>query len=179
MLDQARKNLNDRFTFEVIDAQSIPFDDAAFDALLACHMLYHVPNRTRALAEINRVLKPGVRLFITTIGENHLRELRELVARFDPGIRTEQRGSLISFTLENGAAQLSSHFSGVTLRRYDDDLLVTDAELLAGYVLSSTWHGVAAHRRQELVVFVEQELAANDGAIHITKDSGLFVARRD
>ena len=60
MLDEASKNVSDAtaFTFEVVDAQAIPFDAEIFDTVIANHMLYHVPDQTRALAEIRRVLKP-------------------------------------------------------------------------------------------------------------------------
>ncbi len=58
-----------RVQFKEIDAQSIPFEDETFDAVIANHMLYHVPDRPKAIAEIKRVLKPGGRLIATTIGK--------------------------------------------------------------------------------------------------------------
>ncbi len=51
------------------------FADGAFDAVIANYMLYHVPDRPRAFAEIARVLRPGGRLFATTNGPDNLREL--------------------------------------------------------------------------------------------------------
>ena len=60
MLDAAWRNLvvtGRTFQFKEIDAQSIPFEDETFDAVIANHMLYHVPDRGKALAEIKRVLK--------------------------------------------------------------------------------------------------------------------------
>ena len=55
----------------VIDAQSIPFARWSFDAVIANSMLYHVPDRARALAEIQRILKPSGRFYASTIGEQH------------------------------------------------------------------------------------------------------------
>jgi SAM-dependent methyltransferase len=43
------------------DAQSLPFADASFDALICVSMLHHVDDRPRALAEQRRVLRPGGR----------------------------------------------------------------------------------------------------------------------
>ena len=60
MLDAAWRNLvvsGRAFQFKEIDAQSIPFEDEAFDAVIANHMLYHVPDRPKAIAEIKRILK--------------------------------------------------------------------------------------------------------------------------
>ncbi|MGD0877639.1 MAG: class I SAM-dependent methyltransferase [Anaerolineales bacterium] len=73
MLEQARHNLETHrpFQFKIIDAQSIPFEDGHFDAVIANHMLYHVPNRSTALAEIWRVLKPA--------GHSMLRQLEIII----------------------------------------------------------------------------------------------------
>jgi len=43
------------------DAQALPFAAASFDALICVSMLHHVDDRPRALAEQQRVLRPGGR----------------------------------------------------------------------------------------------------------------------
>src|SRR5438128_5363777 len=78
MLDEARQRLREsphQFVFAVVDAQAIPYPDQVFAAVIANHMLYHVPDRPTALAEIRRVLKPGGHFYASTVGVNHLREL--------------------------------------------------------------------------------------------------------
>ncbi|HLE89846.1 MAG TPA: class I SAM-dependent methyltransferase, partial [Anaerolineales bacterium] len=88
MLDAAWRNLvvtGRAFKFEEIDAQSIPYGDETFDAVVANHMLYHVPDRPKAIAEVHRVLKPGGRLIATTIGYGHLKELNEWLRRASGG----------------------------------------------------------------------------------------------
>ena len=42
------------FSFTVHDAQTLPYPDGSFDAVVANHMLYHVPNKWHALSEIYR-----------------------------------------------------------------------------------------------------------------------------
>jgi SAM-dependent methyltransferase len=37
----------------------LPFDDAAFDVVLSCGVLEHVPDEVASAAEIARVLRPG------------------------------------------------------------------------------------------------------------------------
>lgn len=46
---------------EVVDAvaDELPFEDASFDAAVACLVLCTVPDQTRALAELKRIVKPG------------------------------------------------------------------------------------------------------------------------
>ena len=80
MLQEAREWLGEeRFVYEVADAQALPFADARFDAVIANHMLYHVPDLPRALTEIQRVLKPGGHFYASTIGLERMHELDELI----------------------------------------------------------------------------------------------------
>ncbi len=173
MLQQARDNLRDAgrpFTFTLVDAQDIPFADDSFDAVIANHMLYHVPDRPRAFAEIRRVLQPNGRLYAATNGEAHLQELEALLpeSRFDFSHNT--------FGLENGRAQLAPWFPTITLHRFDDALVVPEADPLIAYLLSMrAASDLDDAERAAIAERVERELAAQ-GVIRITKDSGLFEA---
>src|SRR5215208_7315562 len=84
MLDAAWRNLvvtGRAFQFKEIDAQSIPFEDETFDAVIANHMLYHIPDRPKAINEIRRVLKPGGCLIAATVGKHHLKEMSAWMKR--------------------------------------------------------------------------------------------------
>ncbi len=167
------------FEYAVVDAQALPFGDASHDAVIANHMLYHVPDRSRALAEMRRVLKPGGRFYASTIGKTHMQELHELVFRFAPSSAPPGKNPFEVFALENGLDQVAQWFSGVALCRYEDALVITEAAPLVDYILSSIrWFNLLGDKTAELTQFVERELAAH-GAIRVTKDSGLFTAFRD
>lgn len=176
---EARLGGEHAFDFRQINAQDIPFAAAAFDAVIANHMLYHVPDRTKALSEIRRVLKPGGRLYAATNGKNHMLELRQLVMRFagDAG-HPYKHGSPIAFRLDNGGKELSAWFEHVSLRLYEDGLIVTEAEPLVAYVRSMLvafdWPEASL---QALAAHAAAEIEAN-GAIRIQKSTGLFVAQR-
>ena len=161
------------------DAQALPFAAAAFDAVIANHMLYHVPDRPRALAELRRVLRPGGRLVATTIGAGHMRELDTLLQRFDPMMPAlwEPTAGGPSFELETGAAQLAPYFTAIEQRVQPNGLLVPDVEPIVAYIVSgrrAAW--VGAHL-DALRRFVAAELAAH-GPLQVTKESGMFLARR-
>jgi SAM-dependent methyltransferase len=182
MLQEARQYLQGStqdFSFQQIDAQSIPFEDAHFDVVIANHMLYHVPDRARALAEIRRVLKPGGRFYAATNGQKHLRELGELVIEFEPELRglwTVNDTSSSSFKLENGEAELAAHFSHVHLHRYESALVVTEVQPLVAFVLSTPVSKLFdAQKLARFTAFIQQKLATQ-GSIHITKVTGLFEA---
>ena len=179
MVEAAQKNLAGsphHFTVEIIDAQSIPYDDQHFDAVMPNHMLYHVPDKVRAFAEMQRVLKVGGRFYATTVGYAHMQELDELVLNFNPNIELVfARPDTQSFILENGVAQLEQWFSNVTCHHYDDALVVTEVEPLVDYILSTVTF--TEDQLAGFTQFLAQKLA-RDGAIHITKSSGLFAASR-
>ena len=79
MIDAARAVLGERAAYAVANVEALPFPDASFDVVFANHMLYHVPDRPRGLAEIARVLAPRGSVHAATNGDDHLRELRDLV----------------------------------------------------------------------------------------------------
>jgi len=180
MLDQAWEKLvyqSHPFNFETFDAQSIPYEADHFDIVIANHFLYHVPDRPKAISEIRRVLKPGGRLYMTTIGINHMKELPDLVARFDAKNCSFLSNKDIPFTMENGADQLKEFFSTVEQRRYQDGLRVTDVDVLVDYAFSGMRLGLEDDRRDEFTNFIKQEMAAKNGVITIKKESGMFLAR--
>jgi ubiquinone/menaquinone biosynthesis C-methylase UbiE len=179
MLQQAQENLTSHapaFQYKVMDAQSIPLEDQAFDVVIANHMLYHVPDRGQALCEIRRVLKPGGRFYASTLGKDNMKEMSDLVSRFDPQLAAWGNSLADAFNLENGAAQLRQTFARVDVKHYQDALEVTDAALLADYILSGRIELPPA-RRSDLADFVRQEIQARGGTFHIRKDGGLFEAR--
>jgi ubiquinone/menaquinone biosynthesis C-methylase UbiE len=183
MLDSARASLAGlpaRFSFRVIDAQAIPCDNACFDAVIANYMLPFVPDRASALAEIQRVLKPGGWLYAMLNGRGHLRQLTELVRAFDP-VSDLDFGAL-PLCLEDAPAELAPWFSAVTVTPYDDALLITESAPLVAYVRSAM---SSAHSRaltdaseNDFRRFVEAEIQAKGGTIRVDKVTGLITARR-
>ena len=188
MMAETKRNLGDprRFVFRVADVQELPFEDGIFDAVVANHMLYHVPNRPRAFSEIAHVLREGGTLYATTNGMKHLRELVRMLHVLDPTHSSESIATdLPGFSLENGAGQLAPWFAEVSLRRHEDSLVVTEVNPLVNFLLS-TMAAQAASKRQptdefrgrvsELTEALERQLASH-GAIRVTKDAGMFLAR--
>lgn len=178
MLDAAWRNLvvtGRNFKFEKIDAQSIPSPEEIINVVIANHMLYHVPDRIKAIAEICRVLKPGGHLLATTVGERHMRELTTWAKRASQ----DGAGSMfaaIPFTLENGLAQLQPYFSEIDIQRYPDGLRITEVEPVIAYIRStSNSDKLSEPALAELCSKLQAEIKA-EGMLRVTKDSGLFVA---
>jgi len=179
MVEEASSNLgkHSQFQFKVIDAQAIPYESEYFDAVVANHMLFHVPDRSAALAEIWRVLKPGGKFYASTGGKRHLSEIADLLSKFDIELAS-WRNLADSFTLENGMVQLSQWFAEIKLYRYKDALEVTEVAPLVDYILSGRIK-ITENRRDQFREFVAQEIESLGGVFHITKDSGMFVSVRE
>lgn len=68
MLEQARKNLAafSNVTFRQADIMALPFEDSAFDAVVAGNILHILPDPAGAVRELFRVCRPGGRVILPT-----------------------------------------------------------------------------------------------------------------
>jgi len=178
MLQENQRNLQavpHSFEYRVVDAQSIPFTDETFDAVIANHMLYHVPDRAKAIAEVRRVLKPEGHFYAATNGEAHLRELDMLGLRVVAGVEiynSEQH----TFKLENGAEELSRQFAHVDLHLMEGNLVVTEVEPVIAFMRSTRLGAQLTEEHiQVLRDIISQEIAEH-GSFFITKSTGVFDA---
>lgn len=185
MLKDAKKNLDDkakRFNFKIVDAHSIPFEAESFDVVIANHMLYHLSDIDTALSEIYRVLKPGGYFFASTVGKNHMAEMRSIASEFDSDALTSTGWKSLTqkFQLENGMEQLNKYFNDVKLKRYDDNLIVTKPEPIIDYILSmpgNTKEMLDDENLNRLIKFINGKIK-KEGNIFITKDTGYFLGRK-
>ena len=179
MLKDARKILGDaaeRFEYKIIDAQEILFPDGSFDIVIANYMLYHVPNRKKAISEISRVLKNDGTFYTAAFGLNYMKELTDLVFNYNYEISYSLKPLALAFGLENGEEQLHNSFKDVKIRRYEDKLIVTEAEPLVNFVLSST-NVIKEDMIKDFTEYV-RAILDNYGKIEIKKNSGIFVATK-
>ncbi|MCH1982953.1 MerR family transcriptional regulator [Ruminococcus sp. OA3] len=162
-----------RFTFEVFDCQQIPYPDASFDLVIANHLLFYCEDVPKACSGIARVLKSGGRLVCSTYSANHMKEINELVRRFDDRITLSADRLYEQFGLENGGKLLQSYFDDVQTLIYEDSLLVDTPEPLIEYILSC--HGnqnqYILDRYKEFRLFVEKKTRKG---FRITKEAGIF-----
>jgi SAM-dependent methyltransferase len=185
MLRESRSNLKGypiSFTYEASNALAIPFQEETFHAVIANHMLYHLPDLHKALGEINRVLKPGGCLYATTNGENHLKKLSEIMDRFINfgGKRYSPTFSTGGFTLDNGTRQLSPWFKQINIHQYEDGLIVNEAGPLLEYILSMIPQEDIPDELSfiaDLSSYVNQ-LISQEGSIHIHKSIGMFLCEK-
>lgn len=180
MIRDARRNIgteDGRFSFEVFDGHEIPFPDECFDRVIANHVLFYCEDIPRVCAEVHRVLKPGGKFVCSTYGRAHMKEVTELVQQFNDRIVLSGETLYERFGLENGEKILKTCFSDVSCQKYEDGILLDQAEPLIEYILSC--HGnqnqFLLNRYKEFRVFVEKKIQPS---FHITKDAGVFVCAK-
>jgi SAM-dependent methyltransferase len=130
------------------DAQALPFADGTVARVLAPHMLYHVPEPARAVAEWRRVLRPGGEAVVVLNDAGHLAELR---AHVD----ADQVEAVLT---HDAVPLLEAEFDEVVLHAQEGRLLVTDAEAVAAYVDST---GAPSDRAR---AWAEAEIATHGNA---------------
>jgi SAM-dependent methyltransferase len=154
------------------DAEHLPFADEVADVVVASHMLYHVPDQERALAEIRRVLRPSGRVIISTNGRHHMREIRDLVRAAgleDPAFDSMHE----SFTFEDAPERVRVWFPDVEVVSFDDGLVVPDAEPLVRYI--GSYRPLTAEARDRLSSLIDDRLRA--GPLSVTKSGGVLIGR--
>lgn len=175
MLEEARRQIvfstNIATEWKVIDAQSIPFEDARFDIVIANHMLYHVPDRRKALGEISRVLKSDGIFYAATNGRSHLSELDKLVPE------AERDDTAEKFGLETGEAQLRPFFSQTKISSYEDSLAISDVQSVVDFILSTHAAKCLEQEAVNEIAATVQEQIAKSGVFKVAKNAGLFTCQ--
>ena len=158
--------------------QALPFMDSSFDVVIANYMLYHATDIDQAVGELRRVLRDGGLLVAATNGPAHLTELVEIERAVMP--RDTYRDHREIFGSVSGREYLERYFASVEWRPLDDELLCTDAEDVFAYIRSMP-PGDRATPEQELALRreIDERMRAGNGVLHVTKDTGIFVARGD
>ena len=184
MLRDAQKTLGKaakRFKFEKVDAENITFADESFDVVIANHVLSHVPNIERALKEIYRVTKVDGLFYSSTVGKNHMKEMREILKKAKiEEISTESWNLTEKFMLENGLEQIEKWFKETKITRYEDSLIVKETGPLIDYIFSMPGNikqMFDSSKLQDLIEFLDKEIEESSG-IFISKDTGFFQGKK-
>ena len=162
---------------QVVDATALPFADDSFDAVLACHMLYHVPYARAALTEYRLVLRPGGVIAVTTNLEGNMGPFYALGAAAFGGTASDPAADI--FGLRRATELVAQVFENVQTHESPGELRVTDAADLV-LALTSFPPGDDADDSavSRLLGLVEAALSEGGGAIVIPKTQGMVRASK-
>lgn len=172
MLETARNHLGDnpQVSYQQADIQALPYEDGAFDAVIANMMLYHVPDLHKGLQGVRRVLKPGGTFYCATYGE------RGIMAFINETLKEHGiQGSIgKTFTLQNGAQALEQHFAHVRREDRKDGLAITHVPDFVEYVLSmASLTGLEKASAKTLQEVFERQCV--EGVLYVPKEYGMFI----
>lgn len=146
MLDKAKKKImtyesdfkgrNIKFIYKEMDATKLSID-GIYDRVMANHMLYHIDadNRECLIKRMSELTKVNGKFFASTVGENHMKEIFDLIQGFAPEAEVPSWMSQ-GFSLENGEEQILPYFSKVEVLKHDNNLLVPDVDAIFNYLAS-------------------------------------------
>jgi SAM-dependent methyltransferase len=163
------------------DAARVALRTGVAQAVMANHMLYHVTDLDRTLAEVRRVLVPGGAFLAVTNALDHFVELDGLLgqAAGRPGfLRPSAR-----FNLEHSGDDLSRWFDQVERHETVGQLVVPDVDPIMRFAASmrdlafvgtddDAWRQTMLRFEDLVRLHLERE-----GALRITSHAGAFVCR--
>ena len=159
------------------DAVALPFDDASFDTVIAMHMLYHLPNRGAAIAEMHRVLKPGGCLAVTTNDTDNMSEFYALATAFGAA-PSDPAGAVLGF--ETARREVQAVFGNATVTQHPAKLRITEPEDVF-LALTSFPPGDSASDDQlvELRNAIEKAFFEGNGVLETKRRSGLVLSVKE
>lgn len=151
----------------------LPFADASFDAVMACHMLYHVPDLDKALDELARVVKSSGAVIVTTNDSDNMAELYAEGGAAFGGYTSDP--SSVNFGIARARELLSARLADVIVTDFREELHITDREDIVGTLTSYPPGSTATPEQVEaLRAAVAARMDANGGVFRTDKHQGLI-----
>lgn len=158
------------------DAASLPFEDSSFDAVIAMHMFYHLPDPYKGMAEMHRVLKPGGFLAVTTNGAGNMRRMYELTTVFG-SLPYDPAGA--TFGYDTAERLMRTQFGNVRMTQHPAHLRVTEPEDIF-LALTSYPPGDEADETKlaEFRQAIAKAFEVGNGVLEVDKETALFVSHK-
>ena len=162
---------------QTADAVALPFPDASFDLAVMMHMLYHVPDPSRALAEAARVLRPGGLVFTTVNAGDDLQAITDLIVEVFGAEPMDFAACRVP--LEELPRLVAAKFEKTERKDMTDLYACTDPEVVEAFVLSMppANQGTPVQRRT-LSMRINDAFDQGGGVLNARKHSGLVTGRK-
>ncbi len=163
-------------TGQQADAMALPFADASFDVVVAMHMLYHVADQPRAIAEMARVLKPGGTLAVTTNGSGNMGAIYALTTVFgSPPV--DPAGTAFGFA--TAERLLRAAFGNVTFALHPASMRITNPEdVFLALTSYPPGDGAPPEQRSAFRTAIDNAFQRGNGVLEVAKETGLFLSRK-
>jgi|TARA_B100001964_G_C14125807_1_gene550495 2-polyprenyl-3-methyl-5-hydroxy-6-metoxy-1,4-benzoquinol methylase len=182
MVDKEEKNTKDikgNKAYEIADVDNLEKYYGKFDIVMCHNVLYHAQDKNNALNNLQKCLNDNPNSFcsITTNSEKHMLNVYETGRNLDKNFPTDR---IIDTFTEEIADKLIPNYFEMDKRLEEEELQVTDWEILMGFVAS----GVEPRGIKLVDNFYEKykEIFENEmktkGYFQIIKRSPLYVCKK-
>jgi SAM-dependent methyltransferase len=164
----------------------MPFADGMVAAILALHMIFHLPNVTSGLHELLRVLSRDGILIVSTNGRRDKTELHQVWSRASAdllGLTSPAPRISVSdrFPLDDAPAILGQYFTEVRVLHIDGVATITDSAPAISYLASRrAWAATPGLSFDDTLGHSKElisEIIERDGSFSITCQSGILICR--
>jgi ubiquinone/menaquinone biosynthesis C-methylase UbiE len=163
------------------DACAMPFRAGVAQRVVTRHMLYHVPDIPRALAECARVLRPDGQFLATTNARSSLPRIDALLDDLARAFSLPTPPNIAApFCIENAPEQLRAAGFEVRETRIANALIFSTPEPIVAYaasILPTSDPRLRAEQERWLLAEARQRLSALGGVWRDPKDVGIYVAQ--
>ena len=177
MIEAVQKNLTGTAwnpKFQVADAQELPFKDSSFDVVLAHFMLYHVPDKPRALAEFERIARDWVGIVL--VGAQNMHRIYDAMTATDASVIVSPSDG-DTFSSNVGETLINQQFSSVDAYPYELEMRVTEPNMIVAYAQSTqTSRDLPDGFWADYRICIQDEVD-QIGYFGVTKSATLFLCR--
>lgn len=182
MLKETKQNLNKynhNFNFKLADPSNIPFENETFDVVIANHILFYMKDLDKVLYEINRVLKKNGEFYCSTIDNSHMKELEDIMLRFNSNINISEKNIYSKFSVDNGESILKKYFKDINKYYYTDELIVDDTKGILEYIYTIPGNilEIIDTKKKEFESYIDVNIN-KQGELKITNSSVLFNSKK-
>lgn len=166
------------------DAERLPLADGACDRVMANHVLFHVPDRQRALEEMKRITRPGGRVVLATHAADNARRLRDLHDEVASALGYTPSPPVFARFHLGDLPLVEAVFPGARLNVRHDAFVFPDVDSALSYYASQLIDRVTplpedgSHRPRLLQMMAPeiQKIIDTEGVFRVPKNAGCFVA---
>lgn len=188
MLNTAKNNLKrlhipiDFFNLKAHEIFTSNINQSKYDRIIACHMLYHVPNLPELIQNLKKILKEKGKFIATTVFEEHTEELFSLFKLFNLPI-SRDRDIFSNFFMKSGQKLLKTYFNTIDAFSFLNNVKITSENInvLINYINSMYSDGFHSDRNEneriksQMKREIENRIQSK-GFFQISGKTGLIIA---
>jgi len=151
MVNECRRRFRNTRNLRVLHGNAqliLAREQHAYDCIVASHVMYHLSEPKAFIETCLRALAKHGFLGVTTVGSNHLRQLKQHLEDFAEKEELTLTPTILSFTKASELESLLKNSGRLEIEPYYACLVVTEVAPLVNYILSTNLFSQVQNRKQ-------------------------------